>query len=245
MLRHRAGLGGILAAIGGLFAVLPAAAEPKFTPPPGCTLTTTVQMHACQVANYYTCAGDAPGDQWVSVADGAGAFFVSHTDAETRWLESVNLKDGTVEKLDAAASADNASFSTLLATGRDDYDFVTRTSTGLVQRFKGFDQLTGESTSIDGVPLERCAFEMEIEDEAGNVVATRKGMQVISRQMRVFFAQTETYENGFGDRVTTTEGPVTFAFPGDADFAAATPQYDCDMMMTDLSLDHPSKEALR
>jgi hypothetical protein len=77
------------------------------------------------------------------------------------------------------------------------------------------------------------------------VVATRKGMQVISRQMRVFFAQTETYENGFGDRVTTTEGPVTFAFPGDADFAAATPQYDCDMMMTDLSLDHPSKEALR
>lgn len=245
MLRHWAGLGGILAGIGGLLAALPAAAEPKFTPPPGCTLTTTVQMHSCQVANYYRCAGDAPGDQWVSLADGAGEFFVSRTDVETRWVESVSLQDGTVEKLDAAGSRDNASFSTLLATGRDDYDFITRTNTGQVQRFKGFDQLTGARTTIDGVALERCAFEMTIEDEAGNVVATRKGMQVISRQMRVFFAETETYENGFGDRVTTTEGPVTFAFPGDADFAAATPQYDCDMMMTDLSLDHPSKEALR
>ena len=84
MLRHRAGLGGILAAIGGLFATLPAAAEPKFTPPPGCTLTTTVQMHACQVANYYTCAGDAPGDQWVSVADGAGDFLESRKKIEER-----------------------------------------------------------------------------------------------------------------------------------------------------------------
>jgi len=245
MLRHWAGLGGILAAIGGLFTALPAAAEPKFTPPPGCTLQTTVQMHSCQVANYYTCAGDAPGDQWVSFADGEGEFFVSHTDAETRWVESVSLKDGTVEKLDAAGSKDNASFSTLLATGRDDYDFVTRSSAGVMQRFKGFDQLSGESTVIDGVPLERCSFEMTIEDEAGNKLATRKGQQFISRQMRAFFADVESFENSYGDQVTTTEAPVTFAFPGDDDFAAAKPQYDCDMMMTDLSLDHPSKEALR
>ena len=76
------------------------------------------------------------------------------------------LKDGEVEKLDAAGSADNASFSTLLATGRDDYDFITRSGAGVVQRFKGYDQLGGESTVIDGVPLERCRFEMTIEDAA-------------------------------------------------------------------------------
>jgi len=243
MLRHWAGL----ALIGGLLAAPVAQAAPKFAPPPGCTATMTVQLHSCQVANYYTCAGDPAGDQWVSFADGEGEFFVSHIDSETRWVESVSLADGEVEKLDAAASKDNASFSTLLAEGRDDYDFITRTTSGRVQRFKGFDQLTGQKTSIDGVALERCSFEMTIEDEAGNTLATRKGVQFISRERRVFFSETESYENSFGDKSVTTEAPVTFAFPGEDGFAAAKPEYDCDMMMTDLSplLDHPSKEALR
>ena len=233
--------------IGGLLAAPMALAEPKFTPPPGCTLSMTVQMHSCQVANYYRCAGDPAGDQWVSFADGEGEFFVSHTDAETRWLESVGLQDGEVEKLDAGASKDNASFSALLDSGRDDYDFVTRSSSGTVQRFIGFDQLTGETASVDGVALERCAFEMRVEDEAGNFVASRKGVQFISRQWRVFFSDTESYENSYGDKASTTDAPVSFAFPGEDGFAAATPEYDCDMMMTDLSplLDHPSKEALR
>lgn len=215
-------------------AAAPAVAEPLFTPPAGCTLAMTVQMHACQVANYYTCAGDPAGDQWVSFADGGGEYFLSHTDAETRWLESISLYDGTVDRLDASASADNASFSALLAGGRDDYDFLTRDSNGETRRYIGHDALNGGGLSIDGVALERCSFEMRIEDGAGNFVATRKGVQFISRSMRLFFADTESYENAFGDKSTTTQGPVSFAFPGEEGFAATRPEYDCEMMMTGL-----------
>lgn len=215
-------------------AAAPAFAEPLFSPPAGCTLAMTVQMHACQVANYYTCAGDPAGDQWVSFADGAGEYFLSHTDAETRWLESVSLYDGTVDRLDMSASADNASFSALLAEGRDDYDFLTHDSNGETRRYMGHDALSGGRVSIDGVPLERCSFEMRIEDGAGNFVATRKGVQFISRAMRLFFADTESYENAFGDKSTTAQGPVSFAFPGEEGFAATRPEYDCEMMMTGL-----------
>ncbi|MBZ4023573.1 hypothetical protein CKO11_14010 [Rhodobacter sp. TJ_12] len=243
MLRHWT----ILAGIGGLLAAPLAHAGTVFTPPSGCTLNMTVQMRSCQVANYYTCADDPAGDQWISFADGEGEYFLSHIDSETRWVESVNLFAGEIEYLDMAASEDHASFSTLLDAGRDEYDFVTRTNTGTVQRFIGHDELTGESTMIDGFPLEYCRFEMRVEDAAGNFLANREGMQLISRKMRVFFGATESYENSYGDRSSNIDTPVRFAFPGDAGFAAATPEYDCDMMLTDLSplLDHPSKEVVR
>lgn len=230
MLRHPA----TWALVGGLCAAPVAHAEPRFTPPAGCEMKFTVQMHACQVANYYTCAGDAPGDIWASLTDGSGAFFVSKVDSETRWIESISLADGEVDRLDAPASADNAAFSELLATGRDDYDFITRSSSGEVRRYIGHDALTGESAVIDGVPLERCGFEMRIEDEAGNFVATRSGMQYISRKLRVFFGDTERFENAYGDVSDSVQGPVSFAFPGEEGFAAATPEYDCDMLMTQL-----------
>ncbi|SOC08340.1 hypothetical protein SAMN05877809_104282 [Rhodobacter sp. JA431] len=243
MLRHWT----ILAGIGALFAAPLAHAGTVFTPPSGCTLNMTVQMRSCQVANYYTCAGDPAGDQWISFADGEGEYFLSHIDAETRWVESVSLYSGELELLDAEGSADNASFSALLSEGRDEYDFVTRSNTGEAQRFIGLDELTGEATSVDGVPLEYCRFEMRIEDDQGNYQATRKGMQLISRKMRVFFGATEDYQNSYGDRSSSNDTPVSFAFPGEAGFAAATPEYDCDMMLTDLSplLDHPSKEVVR
>lgn len=232
---------------GCLCAAAPAIAGAVFVPPPGCTLGMTVQMHSCQVANVYSCAGDPEGDQWISFADGEGEFFLSHIDRETRWVESVSLYSGEVETLDAAGSADNASFSALLSAGRDDYDFVTRSKSGLVQRFIGHDELTGETTTIDGVPLEYCGFEMRIEDDAGNLLGQRKGMQLISREKRLFFGATESHENAYGERSTSIDTPVSFAFPGEDGFAATRPEYDCDMMMTDLSplLDHPSKEAVK
>lgn len=229
----------IWALVGGLCTAPMAHAEPRFTPPQGCTLQVTVQMHACQVANYYTCAGDAPGDMWGSFADGEGEYFLSHTDAETRWIESIGLKDGEIDRLDVQGSADNASFSELLATGRDDYDFVTRSNMGTVRRYIGHDVLTGESAVVDGLPLERCSFEMRIEDGEGNFVATRTGMQYISRTLRLFFADTEHFENAYGDSADTAQGPVTFSFPGAPGFGAAKPEYDCDMMMTQLESVRP------
>ncbi|MDD8022341.1 MAG: hypothetical protein PHX82_04440 [Paracoccaceae bacterium] len=235
-----------LASIGGLCAALPGHAG-VFTPPPGCELEMTVQLHQCQVANHYRCAGDPAGYRTVAYADGSGVFFISQIDDETRWIESFSPETGEIDQLDIAGSKDNASFSALLAEGRDDYDFVTRNNFGEVRRNIGHDQLTGETVTIDGVPLERCTFDLRIEDGAGTFVARRTGQQYISRKMRIFFSDLEDFENAQGDKVQSLQGPVTFAFPGDEGFAAAEPQFDCDMLMTRMSpiLTYPlSEEAL-
>ncbi|MCV2878983.1 hypothetical protein OE699_08950 [Sedimentimonas flavescens] len=224
----------ILATVGGLCAALPAAAA-SFTPPPGCELEMTVQLHDCQVANHYRCETDPAGYRNIAFADGSGVFFISKLDNETRWMLSYSPETGEIDRLDQDGSADHASFSALLADGRDDYDFVTRNNFGDVRRNVGYDRLTGESVTIDGVVLERCEFDMTVEDEAGNFLAHRKGLQLISRKLRLFFADTEQFENVFGDKASTSMAPVTFAFPGDEGFGETRPKYDCDMLMTGAS----------
>lgn len=211
---------------------LPTHAGGKFAAPAGCEVYVTVQMRGCQVSQHYRCDGDAAGDQWSAYLDGEGPFYVSRIDAETRWIESYDLYTGEEDRL--ISEVDPASFTTLLATGRDDYDFRTESSTGEVRRYAGNDVLTGEKVVIDGVTLERTTFDLTTTTPAGEVLWTRKGKQLIHRDWRIFFADREVFENTFGDRDDSTYTPVDFAFPGDRGFLAAEPQYDCDMMMTEV-----------
>lgn len=224
----------VLAVIGGIFAPLSGYAAGQFTPPAGCDLQMTVQMRSCQVANVYTCAG-VEGDRWVSYADGEGEFFISQIDHQTRWIESVSLETGEIDRLDLAGSADHASFDALLATGEDDYDFVTRNNFGDERRYVGVDRLTGEQVTIDGVVLERCAFEVTSYDAEGQFMSRREGTQYVTREARMFFADAERFENALGEIFDTSDAPVTFAFPGDADFGATEPKFGCDMLMTNIS----------
>jgi hypothetical protein len=219
---------------GGLFAALPAYAA-NFIPPKGCEVYLTAQLHNCQVANYYTCSSDPAGDQWVSYADGKGAYFLSHIDSETRWIEAQSLETGEIDRLDQGASKDNASFSTLLASGRDDYDFITRNNFAQTQRFVGADTLTGESVTIDGVPLEKCSFELSEYDNQNRKLSTRSGVQYVSRKYRIFLSGPERFENASGDSQSYDDSPARFDFPGDPGFSSETPEYDCDMMMTGFS----------
>ncbi|HEY0212625.1 MAG TPA: hypothetical protein VGC40_03430 [Paenirhodobacter sp.] len=224
-----------MAMLGALMLPLPAfAAEPAYQPPQGCVLDMTVQLHDCHLANHFHCADDPVGDRWVSYTDGGGEYFLSHIDRETRWIESISLQDGVIDRLDESGSADHASFSTLLATGRDDFDFITTSSNGEPRRYIGFDQLTGTTVKVGKVVLERSTFQLRIEDGSGNFIALRKGNQLIDRDMRVFFSDAETFENAAGDTASTFEAPAAFAFPGEAGFGATKPEFDCDMMMTHL-----------
>ncbi|WP_417806373.1 hypothetical protein [Thioclava sp.] len=227
--------GAILWAIcGGLLAVLPAHAA-NFTPPKGCEVYMTAQLHNCQVANFYTCAADDAGDQWVSYADGEGTYFLSHIDSETRWIEAYSLETGEIALIDQAASKDNASFNALLASGRDDYDFITHNNFAQTLRYVGVDTLTGESVTIDGVPLEKCSFNLSEYDAQGQKLSTRSGLQYISRKYRIFLSGPESYENASGEKQSFDDSPARFDFPGDPGFSTATPEYDCDMMMTGLA----------
>jgi hypothetical protein len=207
----------------------PVAAQ-TFEPPRGCTLSLTAQLRQCQVANVYSCTGDAPGDRWITFADGVGIYFTSRIDFETRWIESIDHDSGNIERL-LPKAADHASFSTLLATGRDDFDFMTETSDGFVERFVGADTLTGETVVIDGIPLERSTFDLSSYDASGAFLTRRSGSQFISRDLRLFFGDTEVFENAQGDRIETFQPPVTFALPGEDGFGTLEPKFDCNAVL--------------
>lgn len=159
---------------------------------------------------------------------------MSRIDSETRWIESLDLTTGEEDRI--ADETDPASFSKLLETGRDTYDFTTTNGAGEIRRYAGYDELTGESVTIDGVTLERTHFELTASGADGEVLWSRKGQQLIHRNWRIFFADTESFENSFGDKADVTDTPVTFAGPSDKGFLAAKPEYDCDAMMTELDI---------
>lgn len=209
---------------------MPAAAQ-TFTPPKGCKLTLTAQLRQCQVVNHYTCAGDEPGDRWLSYADGQGIYFTTLIDYETRWIESIDHGTGVIDKL-LSKAADDASFSTLLATGRDDYDFMTESNDGTVQRFVGVDTLTGASVLIDGFVLERSEFDLTSYDASGNFLSRRTGTQLVSRDLRLFFGDAEVFESADGEKFESFQPPVTFALPGEEGFGTVEPKFDCNAVLT-------------
>lgn len=221
-----AGMAGLLT-----LSALPATAA-NFTPPEGCRLEITVQNRGCSVSQHYRCSGDAAGDQWVTYFTREGATYQSRIDKETRWMESTDLRSGLVDVLEEGA-ADDASFSALAATGKDDFDFWTRSNNGERLHHVGEDRLTGEKIQIDGVALEVTQFELTTYSESGDVLITRKGQQFISRAQGRFYGGVETSEDWTGAREETNDSPVTFAFPGQPGFGATTPEYDCDLQMVD------------
>lgn len=208
----------------------PALAAGSFQPPEGCTAYVTVQHANCQVSHHYRCNSDAAGDQWAVYAGSDGPYYQSRIDVETRWMESFDLFSGESDRI--GAESDPASFSTLLVTGRDDFDFSTEANTGEVRRHVGYDRLAGGLVRIDGVTLEGTEFELMTYAADGSLLHRRTGRQLINRDWRIFFADAERFENAFGDREDSRSTPMTFAFPGEKGFLAGMPQFGCDELMT-------------
>jgi len=208
---------------------LPALAA-NFAPPDGCRLEVTVQNRGCTVSQHYRCSGDAPGDQWVVYFTPEGATYQSRIDRETRWMESTDLRTGLVDTLEDGAK-DDASFSGLLATGSDDFDFWTRSNSGERLHHVGRDELTGEKISIDGVELERTRFHLTTYSESGDVLIEREGQQFISRAQGRFYGGVETSSDWTGASENSNDSPVRFSFPGQPGFGSTKPEYDCDLQM--------------
>ncbi len=217
-----------------LLSAAPGLAASKFAAPKGCTVYQTVQMRSCQVSQHYRCEGDAAGDQWTVVLDANGPFYLSRIDAETRWVQSFDLTTGEEDRI--GDETDPASFSTLLETGRDTYDFTTTSSNGEVRRYAGYDELTGETVTIDGVTLERTRFELTASGADGQTLWQRSGQQLVQRDWRIFFADSETFTNAAGETVKRVDTPVRFAMPGDKGFLSTKPDYDCDVVTASLGV---------
>ncbi len=220
-----------LGAVPLLFLACPAFAG-SFTPPEGCTLKMTVQSRGCNVSNYYTCEADNPGDQWRTDFDQEGAFFQSKIDSETQWIESYDLNPPVKQTLDANPS-DPASFSDLLATGRDNFNFDLTKDNGEISTVRGFDQLTGEEVVIDGVTLKRTEYAMTETDPDGNILRQSRGREFISPDFRTFFSGSA--EVWTGSEWLPLEGsPMSFDFEGDKGFGATQPIFDCDAVLSAL-----------
>lgn len=215
-----------------LLAATPAGAV-NFTPPQDCTLELTVQNRSCSVAQYYRCDADAPGDQRAVYFGPNGATYASRIDSETRWMESLSVESGITDTL-VEDAADHASFTTLIDTGFDDFDFWTEDADGNRLRYVGQDTLTGETLTIDGQTLEVTSFELKAFDADGQEILTRSGNQFIDRTQRRFYGGKETMTDWTGAVVNSDDSPVSFHLPGQPGFGDTTPQYDCNMLMTQL-----------
>ncbi len=237
----------IRAALPALLALAPAAAlagpdgaAGRFSLPPACTGYMTVQSSDCVVTHHFTCEGDPEGWQRRVDLDADGISYFGAIDAEAQWLESVYVNLGHAEHL-ADDPVDPASFSTLLAEGRDTYDFITNSDEIGQTRYVGEDRLTGETVVIDGVTLDRTAFAIRALNAEGDEIWRSQGSEYISREHRIFVAGTGSFTTD-GETFETEDSPVEFIFPGEQGFLSSNPKHGCGAVMSSAPATFPAKE---
>lgn len=228
-----------------VLAALSVAASPAladtFAPPEGCTAHLTIQSRGCVVSHFYTCEKDPKGNQWRADFGYDGQFYLSMIDSETQWIESYEVDPyngtlGTKETLDPDPR-DPASFTELVETGLDSFDFNLTKETGEKTRVTGYDKLTGKTAVIDGVTLKQTEYEYTQTDAEGNVLRHSKGHEFISEDFRTFLSGQSDWEAEDGSWTTMNGAPITFIQPGEPGFGATKPLFECDAQMSSLSPD--------
>ncbi len=198
--------------------------------PEGCEVFMTVQSKQCRVSHYYKCSADAPGDQWRVDMDQEGPFFFSRINSESEWVESY---DSARQVLDASP-VDRASFSELMSSGIDTWDFTLSKDDGTGSRASGFDRLTGETVVIDGIALRQTEVDFTEYDLDGTVLRRSRGNEYAHPEWRMFFAGPGETDLGDGVWRPIDGSPVEFVFPGEDGFLDTQPKYDCDVLSAEL-----------
>ena len=206
--------------------------------PAGCEAFMTVQAKACRVSHYYRCAADRPGEQWRVDLDQEGPYFFSKIDAEGQWVESY---DPVMQLLDPNP-ADPASMSELIADGTDTWSFSLSKEDGSGSRAEGYDRLTGQSVTIDGITLLETEVDFTEYDLAGTILRRSRGNEYVHPEWRLFFAGPGETDLGDGQWLPIDGSPVEFIFPGEPGFLATQPIYDCDALTASLPVWRVSHE---
>ncbi|MEZ7813236.1 MAG: hypothetical protein QMC17_05615 [Paracoccaceae bacterium] len=214
----------------------------SFSPPQGCKAFLTVQMLECSVSHHYTCEANAKGDQWRADFDAEGLFYLSRIDREAQWMESYNYNPPSKQFLDPDP-VDAASFTQLL-TGVDTFDFNLTKDSGEESRVTGFDQLTGQNVTIDGVNLKESNFSFYEIDLSGKLLRRAIGTEFVSPKWRTFFSGPSQWSFGDEDWIFVEDRPMKFLEPNDAGFSSNTPIFGCDAVMSQFSAPTQTMEAL-
>ena len=200
----------------------PAAAQQSFAAPEGCEAVLTVQNKGCVMTNVWRCEADNPGDQWIALITQAGVFSVQKVDAEFQWIEAYKLTGN--QRLITPAE-DPASLTELFETQIDTWDFTLETEGG-TERNVGYDQLTGETTEIDGELLLNTEFQGRTIDGEGNEIDASSGRQFVSEKHRLFFFG-ESWPQDNPEQIIDMS-PLEFIYPGEPGFFADQPKYECN-----------------
>ncbi|MDG4646996.1 hypothetical protein P6F26_00940 [Roseibacterium sp. SDUM158017] len=203
-----------------------------FQVPEGCEAFLTVQARSCTVSHHWTCEGDPEGTHWRAALDQDGAFYLSFTDAEFRWIRSWDLRNGGTDVL-IEPEEDPASMTELLATGSDAmvFSILEENDLGTFQRdYTGFDRLTGETIVVDGRELLVTEFSYQYDTRDGP--RRTEGNQFVHEGWRLFFGGLETVTLPDGETFEGNYSPMEFAEPGERGFLTTQPLYDCGEMMS-------------
>jgi hypothetical protein len=198
--------------------------------PEGCAAALTVQTANCTVSHHFTCEGDPEGWRRRVDLDLEGVSYFGAIDAETQWVESVYPRADRREAL-APDPADPASFTELSETGADSFDFTTLSDQVGETRYVGFDSLTGETVTIDGVELEQTDYEVRATGEDGEVLWVSRGTEFIDRARRIFLSGTSEVTGPEGS-FTSDDTPIEFILPGEPGFLSSNPKHGCGATMS-------------
>jgi hypothetical protein len=203
----------------------------SFVPPEGCEAYLTVQSRGCVVSNHYICSADPQGHKWRADYDQEGIYFRSRIDGEAQWVESHEFNPDTIQRLDAV-NADPQSFSELLSSSRDSFDFGLSKDDGTATRVTGFDRLTGNTVIIDGVALQETEYDYTETDPGGTILRQARGNEYISPEWRMFFSGRSEWNGGDGVFLPLDGSPVKFIMPGENGFGSTQPIFDCDAVLS-------------
>lgn len=207
-----------------------AAAQAPVSLPAGCEAYVTIQKRSCIVSHVFTCDTDPEGHQRRVDYDEDGMTYMGRIDRETQWIESFHVRADSVERL-SPSPRDPASFTELTETGIDSWDFQTTSEPFAVTTYRGYDRLTGETVTIDGVALEVTEFEVTVTDGLGGFLWSVEGREFMNRDWRIFLSGVRTITTRL-DEYETDGRPVDFIFPGEPGFLSAEPQNDCGELMS-------------
>jgi hypothetical protein len=130
--------------------------------------------------------------------------------------------------------ADPASFSELMASGVDTWDFSLSKEDGTGSSATGYDRLTGQTVVIDGITLSQTEVEYTEYDRSGTVLRRARGNEYAHPEWRLFFAGPGETDLGDGQWLPIDGSPVEFIFPGEPGFLSTQPIYDCDALTAEL-----------
>lgn len=226
-----AALSAMVVVFGLLASTLAAQDEPRtFSLPAGCTAYVTVQSKDCSVDHHFTCEGDPEGHkQRVSLTE-EGLVYIGSTNFESQWVGSFHPRTGHSERLGTNAN-DPASFSGLLETGLDTFDFETLSDEIGTSRYVGQDRLTGKTVTIDGIDLQETEYNIRALAPDGTEMWRAEGNEYISSRWRSFFAGTGSVTTP-SDSYEKDDSPVEFIFPGEPGFLSANPKHGCGVLLS-------------